>query len=201
MSWIKTISLEAATGKLKKLYKRVKSPNKQIDNILKVHSLRPHTLEGHMSLYKNVLHNKNNTLPKWYLEALGVFVSGLNNCDYCFEHHAAGMQRLINDDKKFTKIKVCLSSGSPEKYFKGRFLEGMKHAEKLTNDFKNIAENDIQALRDSGFSDGEILEINQVVCYFNYVNRMAIGLGVSHIGEVLGLSPNNNDDSENWGHS
>jgi len=40
-------------------------------------------LLGHMTLYKNVLHNSNNTLPKWYLETLGVYVSSLNNCAYC----------------------------------------------------------------------------------------------------------------------
>ena len=65
MSWIRIISYSEATGKLKKLYDRIKGPDNYIDNIMLVHSLRPNTLEGHMSLYKNTLHHANNTLAKW----------------------------------------------------------------------------------------------------------------------------------------
>ena len=95
MAWIKTIDLSSAGNKLRTLYDRVAGPNSQIDNILQVHSLRPHTLAGHMTLYKNVLHHAENELPKWYLESIGVYVSMLNKCDYCVEHHKAGLDRLV----------------------------------------------------------------------------------------------------------
>jgi len=98
MSWIKTISYADADPSLKRVYDKVKGPDNTIDNVLSIHSLRPHSLTGHMSLYKNVLHNSNNTLPKWYLEAIGVYVSYLNECNYCVQHHFAGFKRLLNDD-------------------------------------------------------------------------------------------------------
>lgn len=41
----------------------------------------------------------------------------------------------------------------------------------------------------AGLSDGEILEVNEVTAYFAYANRTASGLGVSTLGDVLGLSP------------
>ena len=47
MSWIKHIPFEQAEGKLLKLYKRVKGPDNNVDNIMLAHSLRPHTMEGH----------------------------------------------------------------------------------------------------------------------------------------------------------
>lgn len=53
---------------------------------------------------------------------------------------------------------------------------------------------------DKSFSGGEILEINQVVSCFNYANRTVLGLGVHTKGGILGLSPNNSDDPENWAH-
>jgi uncharacterized protein YciW len=37
---------------------------------------------------------------------------------------------------------------------------------------------DIDALRQAGFSDRDIVDANQVASYFNYVNRVADGLGV-----------------------
>ena len=77
------------------IYRRVRGPDGQVDNVLKVHSLRPHSLHGHMTLYKSVLHHSANTLPKWFLEAIGVMVSRINGCNYCERHHAAGMQRLL----------------------------------------------------------------------------------------------------------
>lgn len=98
MSWIKTVPYIDATGKLKKLYDRIKGPDDNVDNIMMSHSLRPHTMEGHMAIYKNVLHHTGNTLPEWFLELIGVWVSALNECDYCVEHHFAGMKRLLGDD-------------------------------------------------------------------------------------------------------
>ncbi|MEO0528356.1 MAG: hypothetical protein AAFZ89_14080, partial [Bacteroidota bacterium] len=41
--------------RLKTIYNRIKGPSHTIDNVLKIHSLRPHTLAGHMTLYKSVL--------------------------------------------------------------------------------------------------------------------------------------------------
>ncbi|MFC5044733.1 carboxymuconolactone decarboxylase family protein [Aquimarina hainanensis] len=201
MSWIKEISYEEAQGQLKKIYDRIKGPNNNIDNVLSIHSLRPHTLTGHMGLYKNVLHNANNTLPKWYLETLGVFVSHLNNCSYCVDHHAAGLKRLLNDDNKHQKIIDSFHNDSWEDLFQDLYQEGLRYAKKLTLAHNTITQADIERLRSQQLSDGEILEINQVVSYFNYVNRTVIGLGVDTKGDIIGLSPNNSSDPDNWNHS
>ena len=47
--------------------------------------------------------------------------------------------------------------------------------------------------------DGEILEANQVIAYFQYANRTVTGLGVFHAGEMLGLAPSNAGEAD-WGH-
>ncbi len=201
MSWIETIDYNMAKGKLKRLYKRVKGPDDNVDNVLKIHSLRPHTLEGHMVLYKAVLHHSGNTLPKWYLETLGVYVSHLNRCDYCFDHHFAGLQRLLNNDAKSKQILEAIKSDGLATVLDAKYTSGASYAKKLTLDVQAIVEEDYSILTDAGFSDGEILEINQVVSYFNYVNRSVIGLGASTEGDILGLSPNQNEEANNWGHS
>ena len=200
MSWIKVISYENAGYQLKKLYDRIKGPNNNIDNILLIHSLRPHSLVGHMTLYKNVLHNSNNTLPKWYLEALGVYVSYLNKCDYCFEHHYEGFKRLYNNDVESQKFKEAVNNDNLANIFEDRFIAGCEYAKELTLNHSNITQENINLLREKGFTDGEILEINQVVSYFNYVNRTVVGLGVNTKGDIIGLSPNNSDDPTNWNH-
>jgi alkylhydroperoxidase family enzyme len=56
-------------------------------NIYSAHSLRPHTLEGHWALYRAVLGHTDNVLALWYLEAVDLYVSVLNQCTYCVDHH------------------------------------------------------------------------------------------------------------------
>ena len=59
---------------------------------------------------------------------------------------------------------------------------------------------DVDALRTAGLDDGEILEVNQVTSYFAYANRTVLGLGVDTQGDVLGLSPGDSGDPNNWSH-
>ena len=120
MTWIAKIACEDATGKLRQLYERIKGPDDNVDNIMLAHSLRPHTMEGHMTLYKNVIHHPRNTLPKWLLETVGVYVSLLNRCRYCVEHHYAGLQKLIGDDDR-SRCDSCVtrSSESPSRLSTG----------------------------------------------------------------------------------
>lgn len=200
MSWIRTIPASAATGRLKKLYERVSGPSGEIDNILSSHSLRPHTLDGHLALYKAVLHHPRNENPKWLLETVGVLVSHLNGCTYCVEHHFAGLKRLLADDERARQIREAIEAGKPEQAFSGAELAALRYARELTLAPADMTEPHVVALRDAGLDDGRILEINQVVAYFAYANRTVLGLGVSHQGEVLGLSPSDNADPDNWSH-
>ena len=138
MSWIKVIDYPDADARLKKIYDRIKGPNNNVDNILQIHSLRPHSLLGHMALYKNVLHNSNNTLPKWYLEAIGVYVSYLNNCNYCVEHHFAGFSRLLNDNARSNAFMEAIKENSLASFFDDKYLAGAKYAQQLTQNHQQI---------------------------------------------------------------
>ena len=201
MTWINTISYADSEGELRKLYDRVKGPDDNVDNIMMAHSLRPHSMQGHMTLYKYVLHHPRNTLPKVYLEAIGVYVSSLNNCAYCVDHHYAGMARLLNDDARAAAIRDALLQRSPQDAFEGGELAGLNYASKLTLNADQVCEGDIDALRKAGLDDGQILEINQVSAYFGYANRTVLGLGINTGGDIIGLSPGDFSDPDNWSHA
>ena len=202
MAWIKTVPFDEASGKLKKLYNRVKGPDNNVDNIMMMHSLRPHSMEGHMAIYKYVLHHSGNTIPKWFLETLGVWVSSLNECAYCVEHHFAGLKRLLSDDAKAAAIRAAIDGRDIEAApLDAREKLAMQYARQLTRDPAGVTQSIIQGLRDAGYEDGQILEINQVSAYFSYANRTVLGLGCSTEGDILGLSPNDSADPDNWNHS
>jgi uncharacterized peroxidase-related enzyme len=61
----------------------------------------------------------------------------------------------------------------------------VRHAEKLTSAPSAMTESDLGELRAVGLSDKDILDLSLVVAYFNFVNRIALGLGVGFSVEVL----------------
>ncbi len=54
----------------------------------------------------------------------------------------------------------------------------LNYAEKLTLRPWDMVKGDVVALREAGFSDTAVLDINQVTGYYAFVNRLADGLGV-----------------------
>ena len=186
-AWIKLIQI--ATGVLRDLYDRLRGSKTDIDNVMKVHSLRPHTMEGHWVLYKSVMHHTGNTLPGWFLETMAVYTGLCNDCTYSVSHHFTGLRRLLNDDAEANRIYAALAARRPEDAFGGKELALLHYVRKLTEAPAYMVAADVEALRAAGVDDGEILEANQVCAYFNYSNRLLNGLGVTTDGETLGLSP------------
>ena len=200
MTWIRTIPFEKAKGRVKLLYQRIKGPDDSVDNIMMAHSLRPHTMEGHMALYKNVLHHTRNTVPAEFMEVLGVYVSLLNGCDYCVQHHLEGLKRLLKDEERVNHIMTAFNAKALHVAFSGKELAAVLYARKLTTEPTELKKSDIDHLKLTGWNDAEILEINQVVAYFAYANRVVLGLGLNTDGDIIGLSPKDSDNDDNWGH-
>lgn len=188
MTWIRIVEPADADKKLASIYERA-AGSEQVDQILLAHSLRPHTLEGHMALYRAVLHHSRNTLNQALAEAIGVVVSQANKCQYCVDHHLAGMRRLLADAVRAEVWTRALESGPRAEIFDTRQRAALAYAEQLALQPAELTEDDIDILRKSGWSDGEILEINQVTAYFCYANRTVLGLGVTTEGEKLGEHP------------
>ena len=185
-SWIRMIPDDEASPELREMLDRVRTPHGTVDNVMRVHSLRPHTMAGHVALYRSVLHNPHNTLPFWFLEVLACCTSIVNRCAYSLEHHFMNVRRLIKDDKRAFAIKAARHAGRPEAAFSGKELALLRYVAKLTGRVAEMERSDIEALRAADCDDGEILEANQVCAYFNYSNRLLNGLGVTTKGDVLG---------------
>ncbi len=185
-AWIKMVPEGEATGVLREMYERAQTPHGTVDNVMKVHSLRPHTMHGHIALYKSVLHHADITSPLWLLEVIASYTSICNNCDYSLTHHFNNARRLLKDDARSDQILGALRGGKLDGVFSGKELALLQYAGKLTVNVGNMVKSDIDALRDAGCDDGEILEVNQVVAYFNYSNRLLNGLGVTTEGDTVG---------------
>ena len=185
-AWIRMLGDAEAGPELSAAFERVRSPAGTVDNVMRVHSLRPSTMIGHHALYMSVLHDDANVLPGWFLETVASYVSILNQCPYSLTNHWANARHLIGDEARAERVRAALDADAPERAFAGGELAMLSYARKLTLSPATIAEEDVQAMRDEGVDDGEILEVNQVCGYFNYVNRCLNGLGVTLKGDVIG---------------
>ena len=119
---IEMIAVENATGYLKEMYEKVKTPHGTVDNVMRVHSLRPRTMEGHVVLYRSVLHSPDNTLPLWFLEIIASYTSIINQCAYSLTHHFSNVRKLLQDEPRADAIYEALASHQPERQFSGKEL-------------------------------------------------------------------------------
>ena len=55
----------------------------------------------------------------------------------------------------------------------------LDYASKLTREPWSMQEADVEAVRNAGWSDAAILDLNLTVSYYAFVNRLADGLGVT----------------------
>lgn len=190
-AWIEMIGDAEAGQELREVLDLARTPHGTVDNVMRVHSLRPHTMHGHIALYRAALHNDNNTIPMWLQETVASYVSVLNQCEYSYANHWANARHLIDDEEKANKVEAVIKAGSLASNDSNNSLTVaeyalLAYARKLTIEPAAMQQADVVQLRDAGWDDGEILEANQIIGYFNYVNRLLNGLGVSTDGDVVG---------------
>ena len=175
MSWIATIDERNSFGKLKNFYEEIIEKRGKLSNIMRIHSLNPEAMKKHMELYLTLMFGSSK-LKREKRELIAVVVSSVNNCDYCVNHHA---EALNNYWKNKEKIRLLLrdfrAADIPEK--DKRMLN---YVVKLTKNPSMVDEEDVESLKKTGFSDRDILDINLITSYFNFVNRIALGLGVRY---------------------
>ncbi len=180
MSWIKEIEVTEAEGKLAEVYAELLEKRGKVANILQVHSLNPNAMANHIDLHMSIMFGKSG-LSRAEREAIAVVVSATNDCKYCVNHHAEALRRYIKDDD----VLQTLASADGLEVLEPRLGNIVIHAEKLTSAPSAMTESDLDPLRAEGLTDQDILDITLVVAYFNFVNRIALGLGVSYSAEEL----------------
>lgn len=185
-AWIHMISDADADEDLQSALSLARTPHGTVDNVMRVHSLRPNTMRGHVALYRAALHDDSNTLPTWFQETISSYVSILNRCPYSLANHWANARHLIGDEARADEIEQALNADAPERAFEGQELELLRYARKLTLTPGDMTEADVRRLQNAGVDDGQILEANQIIGYFNYVNRLLNGLGVTTDGDTVG---------------
>ena len=89
-------------------------------------------------------------------------------------HHRRDLRRLIKDDELVAAVEHDWTTAA----LSSKRTAMLRFAVKLTETPAATSDADVDALREAGFSDRDILDITEVVGYYAYANRIADGLGL-----------------------
>ena len=153
MSILQTVTPEAATGEVAEIYAQIKNAWGHVPTAIQVFSANPFLLKHQWEYYGSVMQHPRLSMP--LTACIRMLVSQAGHCDYCIDMNA-GM--LINA-AGWTPEQVAATradfNDSPlsgaEKILLGLVL-------KMTRDSSGATSADLQAARDAGWSDGDILD-------------------------------------------
>jgi uncharacterized peroxidase-related enzyme len=171
--WIASVPPEHATGVLADAYQSQIEKIGRVTELTQIGSLYPDLVAERLRLYA-VVDATPSDVPDHIRRAVALLTSVLNGCLFCTVGHtekltAAGHGELANAIKD-----------DPEGVTTGeaRADAALGYARKLVISPRQIVEADVAALRDVGWSDLDILDINNISAYYCYINRVAAGLGL-----------------------
>ena len=174
MPVIEVIGLNQAQGELLEIYTDLLAKRGKLANVHQIQSLNPATIRSHMQLYMDIMFT-SSPLKRATRELLAVVVSRTNNCNYCMQHHSEALLAYWKDKGKLEKIL----DGQDLDILDEKELSLANLAIEMTRNPVSEEKDKINAsLKSLGFSDRAILDAHLVIAYFNFVNRLVLGLGV-----------------------
>jgi uncharacterized peroxidase-related enzyme len=189
MAWIETVPPEDVDGVLREAYDWQARKLGEPAAFTRLGSLHPELVLERLRLYK-VVEGCPSGLPPQE-RALAAFVaSSRNHTPHC----SSGLRLKLDELGVDPELVGQLAAGDPHVCATDRRLDAiLAYAAKLTSRPGAIKQADIAALRTAGLDDLEILDLNNIVAYYNYINRVANGFGlrvpIATAHEALGAVP------------
>jgi uncharacterized peroxidase-related enzyme len=169
-----------ATGEVAKIYDewRAKSGRQQMPGILKCFSHRPDFLREVMS-FSDTVHFSEGHLSRRTKEAIASWVSWLNRCPYWLDSHAYFLRVQGAEDKTVQAIAEGRLDDAGLSVAE-RALLG--YVTKVTEAAYRTTLEDVQALRDHGWTEPQIAEAVYITAMFAFFNRVADAFGIASQG-------------------
>jgi len=140
-----------------------------IPNVLTAFSQNLKQLDGFTRFYNELMMGESE-LSKLEREMVAVVVSSENKCFYCLVAHGAAVRVLSGDPTLGEHLVMNYRSAKLDK----RQRAMLDFASLLTRSPATVAEDEVQALRDAGFSDSGIWDLSNIIGFYNMSNRVAI---------------------------
>ena len=168
MPRLKAIAPSTATGKAKELLDAVKGNLGVVPNMTRVMATSPVVLESYLSFSGALAGGLLDTKTR---EELALLTAQENSCDYCLSAHTA-IGKLVGLKNEEIVGSRRGNGNNPKATAALTFAKQVLDAKGL------IGEDELAAVRNAGFSDGEIAEIIAHVALNVFTNYFNIAAGV-----------------------
>ena len=177
MAWIDTVSWDDASGPLRDAYDWQAAKLGEPAEFTMLGSLYPPIVEERLRLYRAVEHCPSQ-LTAIERQSAALVTSRLNGTDHCasglrLKLESLGLAGEVLDAIDTDPARV--NSGD------GRLDAICTYAAKLTQSPAAVTEHDLEPLREHGLSDLDILDLNNMIAYYAYINRVVMGLGLRSV--------------------
>ena len=172
MPYVNEIDEAQANPHLRGIYGNIAQSMGFLPHYFKAIGAMPQAIEGQLQLGGAVMND--GALTKIEKEQIGVVVSGINASSYCLVIHMELLQRLGVEKSLARKLVNDYEHAAVPEKLKVLF----RFADKLTRKPVEIEDEDVQRVKNAGWDEAAIRETVLTVAYFNYVNRVSLGLGL-----------------------
>jgi uncharacterized peroxidase-related enzyme len=176
MAWIGETHENIAEGALKDAYARIVRALGRVIPFYRAYSVSPAHLHAHLDFYERI--SKLGVLSKRRKELIAVAVSSENGCRDCTQLHSGFLRAHRVDETVVAALAADPGRALADGRVTGPDAVVLAYALKLTRTPKAMTLADVDALRAAGLSEPEIFEVALLTGYFNYTNRIGVGLGV-----------------------
>lgn len=107
-------------------------------------------------------------------ELIAAYVSGLNNCQYCHGVHSVTARAFGVEEGDLVQLLEDIESAPVEE----RLKPILRYAKQLTLEPSKMTQQLAQDVRDVGWSEQALHDAVNVICLFNFMNRLVEGHGV-----------------------
>ena len=172
MAFIPPITEQEASGALAQAYADVRSAYGTVPDFFLVQGARPDLIAAEFGLSEAI--SKDAALPRAVKEKIGLVVSGINHSSYCIAVHSEALHHLGVPKSLARQLAIDYPSAPASEPEKALF----RFADKLTRQPGEIAASDVDELRRHAWNDAQIHETVLAAAWFNFVNRISVGLGL-----------------------
>ena len=153
MPLIQTIAPEEATGELAKLYKIIEAMRGSVGNNAKLFSISPELLRQQMDFIRFYMNHPTLSLP--LLAAIRIMVSSGEECQFCIDYNTGMLINLAGwSFEQVTAMRNDPNAANlPE-----REIVMLNLAIKAIRNAHGVSANDLDTLREMGWSDSDILD-------------------------------------------
>lgn len=176
MPRIQWVEEAEATGEVAEIYQayREKNGRPHVAGLLKCLSLRPDFLKDVVDFSDHLLFSDGH-LTRQTKELIATYVSSLNGCRYCAGSHAYRLQRMATEEPVIQALErgdLAAAPLSPELHALLAVAGTVaQHAYRTTDE-------EVQRLRDLGWTDPQIAEAIYITALFAFYNRVADAFGL-----------------------